>query len=268
MMMEENVPESGTIEKAEIPEVSVPDVPIRDYIYALLRYADWIDPAYRKIAQRDQDTDYLNALYLCATDHVPTEKVIEASTKKNATKALQLLRQKTLQEQELGDRWLKLHETSEKAVKLEQQIKGMKQQISELIRSTPDTIYYESEPQQEEFVQLEMEQIIAEQETVAREPATENEEKDVPKFGTSFKEAISKRIDQRKQAHDKKAMVDFLNGLFTQDYSSEQANFILDCIEDGATVDEIKHIASPKLPVPVMERLYRLQHTKGDKTNG
>ena len=263
MMMEENVPESGTIEKAEIPEVSVPDVPIRDYIYALLRYADWIDPAYRKIAQRDQDTDYLNALYLCATDHVPPEKVIEASTKKNATKALQLLRQKTLQEQALGDRWIKINETSEKAVKLEQQIKGMKQQISELIRSTPDTIYYENEPQQEEFVQLEMEQIIAEQEKKAAV-----DEKDVPKSGTSLKEAFLKKMDQRKQAHDKKAMVDFLNGLFTQDYSSEQANFILDCIEDGATVEEIRHIASPKLPVPVMERLYRLQHTKGDKTNG
>lgn len=262
-MMDENVPESGTSEKAEIPEVSVPDVPIRDYIYALLRYADWIDPAYRKIAQRDQDTEYLNALYLCATDHVPTEKVIEASTKKNATKALQLLRQKTLQEQALGDRMLKLRETSEKAVKLEQQIKGMKQQISELIRATPDTIYYESEPQQGEFVQLEMEQILAEQEKGAAV-----DENDVPKSDTSWKEAFLKKMDQRKQAHEKKAMIDFLNGLFVQDYSPEQANFILDCIENGATVEEIRHIASPKLPVPVMERLYKLQQTKGEKTNG
>ena len=77
----------------------------------------------------------------------------------------------------------------------------------------------------------------------------------VPDSGTfSAEQKPKKKMDfllRRKE----RSRVRYIECLLKEGYDTEQLDFLLDCIEEGMTKDEIQQFASPKLPVRVMQRL-------------
>ncbi len=59
----------------------------------------------------------------------------------------------------------------------------------------------------------------------------------------------------------------YVEALAAQGYEKEQMEFLLDCMEEGMDIDEIRQFASPALPVHVMRRLKELSKRK-EKLNG
>ncbi len=60
----------------------------------------------------------------------------------------------------------------------------------------------------------------------------------------------------------------FIERKISEGFSGENLDFILTCIEEGMSQKEIDEVASPKLPVEVMQRLKELNQRKGEAKNG
>lgn len=86
--------------------------------------------------------------------------------------------------------------------------------------------------------------------------------KDVPKSGTLKNLRRMEFPWQRKES-----VPEFVRMLLDKGYSSEQIDFLLKCIEEGTDIKLVKKIASPKLPVDVLQRLLKMTERE-EKTNG
>ena len=59
----------------------------------------------------------------------------------------------------------------------------------------------------------------------------------------------------RRKSESKKFITDYLSN---KEYSKEQKDYLLRCLESGDKIREIKKFASPRLTIPMMERLRNL----------
>lgn len=92
----------------------------------------------------------------------------------------------------------------------------------------------------------------------SKEENKESQEEETVKKEKPVQKKKSIRFWKRK--NQEKFLTDCLRD---EKYTEEQIDFILNCIEEGMDIQEVKVIASPSFSVPVMQRLRKLQQKEG-----
>lgn len=239
-------------------EVEVKKIPsAQEYLYAMIRCAEWVSDDYKKLAEKSKgNLEILKELYLCACDGVPVEKAQGALEKKRAPeKILYALRKKFLEEKFSEGYEEEIYGIRKKAAKLELDVKRMKEEVNDIAERMPtlESAFPEQESQEIKPTDSRTEDV--------RDNASDNVEQeqsqtDVPESGTHDTQKIKRpqgrffRIKSRRS---------YIENLLSAGYDNKQLTYLLDCLESGMTPNEIEKIASPKLPVEVMERLRRME---------
>lgn len=233
----------------------------QEYLYAMIRCAEWVSDDYKKLAEKNKEKlEILKELYLCACDGVPVEKVQGAlEQKKSSDKMLHAIRKKCLEESLTTDYEKEISKIQKKAAALEKNVNQMKDEVKDIKERMPTLESAFPEQRDMEKAELEAVPISGKSQEQSEEP--ENRDKpekkeNVPKFGTGGK-SLSK-FDWIRQFRVK-AKRRYIEYLLQEGYDKEQLSYLMDCLEKGMTPGEIEKIASPKLPVEIMERLRQME---------
>lgn len=224
------------------------------YLMAAFNKGEWI-PAEYKCASTEcrQNPKAFCELYLCACDRVPIELVRMAIANEPMEVNLRKVREQYL----------------------EKKYRDMQHSIINEQAELVDTLQKENVDEIDEMFAQEP---SAEQKGKSMDDASENLrflEKEREEFEktkvTSSK--ISKSGD-RKNGNvfsllfkKKFSATALLNELYKNDYSKEQIDYVVECIEEGLNEKEIRTFISPKLDVDTMKRLRRI-YVKGETGNG
>lgn len=229
----------------------------QEYLYAMIRCAEWVSDDYKKLAEKSKgNLEILKELYLCACDGLPIEKAQGALEKKRAPeKVLYALRKKFLEEKFSEGYEEEIHGIRKKAAKLELDVKRMKEEVNDIAERMPtlETAFPEQELQEIKPMESRTEDV---RDTTADNMKQEQSQEDVPESGTH--DAVKRKRLQRGFV-GKKSRRSYIENLLSDGYDNKQLTYLLDCLEGGMTPNEIEKIASPKLPVEVMERLRRME---------
>lgn len=190
-------------------------------------YADWISPEFKKEISGIKLTDLrvINQIYLCGCDGVPTEAVKTALEEENVFKALQAARESYLKK-ELESSYKT--ETSD----LKEEHTVQPEYTIDVIKANLELLEREKKKQHQAVQPLitseKVDPIIASEKV--------NPDKDAP--------------------NNNEAVIEYVNELMvSKKYNDEQVTYLLDLLESGESLKVIKAIASPNLPVNVMQRL-------------
>ena len=254
-----SVPESGT-KKPEQATVKKK---------AAAKCASWISPAYKEMAEKAKGKlEVLKELYLCSCDGVSEEKALETLDKDNPEVMLRFIRQKCVEERATKGYEEELKEIRKAAALVRHEMQDMKEKLDAITEKVPSmaAMFPEGEPVKE---------IIRKKEQVSSE--NEKEQPDVPESGTNvvsekeqgvkkWKDKIHKTFSNLLKSRTE-SIHKYVESLLEEGYTDEQLSFLLDCLEDGDTPEQIRKYASPKLPVEVMKRL-KMMEEREDKKDG
>ena len=249
------------------------------YLYALIKCADWVSKPYKQLAEKNRARpDIMKELYMCACDGVPIEKAMEAQEKNPPEGALRLVRRKFLESETTNEYQEQLTGIKETTVTLEREVQQMSGMLKHIVENVTDfDALFPKEvgevekkiAQKQKLVQKgvpksgTLEQI----KSVPKSGTQETEKEDVPEFSTQKqeKENVPKfGTKKRRRLPWEKTLepAEFIERSLAQGYSSEQLEYLLDCMEEGVPVETIERFSSPKLPVDVMRRLRTLEERK------
>lgn len=248
------------------------------YLMALFKCAEWIPAAYKQLAAAEENkrnTEALKELYLCACDGVPVEKAAEGIQKQPPEGVLRLVRQRHLESTMFADYRTELSELKQTASVLEQELREVSGTLAHIEGYVPgfDAMFPEiSEAGQEQQpVTGEVQLTAAGEAVLPRKPVkTDKKESAVHKL-VSFidrkKGILFLRKGEGRKEQQTGKITPFMEAWIKEGYSDEQLDYFLDCIEAGKQPSDIERIASPKLSVAMMRRLFILEERKG-KQNG
>lgn len=251
----------------------------RQYLYALLTCAEWVEEAYRQIARKNQkNREVLKELYMCACDDVPIEKVIEAQKQSHPEEALKFLRRKYMEDSTLDEYHKELTGIRKVTAGLEKEIgqmSGLLKHIAGNVSNFGIMFQEEGEIPKEISDELSFQEMYAdmaktgsgtnqEQQKVKLETDLGNvtKENDVPKSGTKTVKKKRKRSRCFLWRRKEQEPAEFIEKSLIAGYEKEQLEYLLDCMEEGVPLEIIDKFASPKLPVEVMKRLRVLEERK------
>lgn len=234
----------------------------QEYLYAMIRCAEWVSDDYKKLAEKNKEKlEILKELYLCACDGVPVEKVQGAlDQKKSSDKMLHAIRKKCLEESLTTDYEKEISTIQKKAAALEKNVNQMKDEVKDIKERMP-TLESAFPEQMDVKKKAEPEAVPISGKSQEQQEEPENgdepgKKENVPKSGTGEK-ALSKFDWIRPfRAKSKRRYIEYL---LQEGYDKEQLSYLMDCLEKGMTPGEIEKIASPKLPVEIMERLRQME---------
>ena len=231
----------------------------QEYLYAMIRCAEWVSDDYKKLAEKNKEKlEILKELYLCACDGVPVEKVQGAlEQKKSSDKMLHAIRKKCLEESLTTDYEKEISTIQKKAAALEKNVNQMKDEVKDIKERMPTL--ESAFPEQRDKAEPKAVPISGKSQKQSEEP--ENRDKpekkeNVPKFGTDGKTLSKFDWIRPFRAKAKRRYIEYL---LQEGYDKEQLSYLMDCMEKGMTPGEIEKIASPKLPVEIMERLRQME---------
>lgn len=269
-----SVPESGTKkpEQATVKKKAAAKSAAslgEKYLGALFKCASWISPAYKEMAEKAKGKlEVLKELYLCSCDGVSEEKALETLDKDNPEVMLRFIRQKCVEERATKGYEEELKEIRKAAALVRHEMQDMKEKLDAITEKVPSmaAMFPEGEPVKE---------IIRKKEQVSSE--NEKEQPDVPESGTNvvsekeqgvkkWKDKIHKTFSNLLKSRTE-SIHKYVESLLEEGYTDEQLSFLLDCLEDGDTPEQIRKYASPKLPVEVMKRL-KMMEEREDKKDG
>lgn len=243
------------------------------YLFALIKCADWVERAYKQLADKNRaNAEALKELYLCACDGVPAEKAAEALKKSPPEGALRFLRRKHIENLALGNYSEELSGIKKTTSTLEHDVKMMSDMLTHIASHVPnfDAMFPErplgeqEEKTQENAMQERQENRI--QEGTGREPGTElpDPEEWKGRRKENILESGLQKIREwgRAKRIKKEHIPEFMGELLEKGYSTEQLDYFMDCMEEGMTLEDIQKFASPKLPVELMQRLRMLEERK------
>ena len=248
------------------------------YLFALIKCAGWVSKPYKQLAEKHRmNAEAVKELYLCACDGVPIEKAEEALTKNPPEGALRFLRHKHIESMTLGDYKEELSGIKQSTSTLEKEVRMMSETLTHIVNHVPnfDTMFPEGEQVEKPEAEKneEPEQITVKitekmvSQTQDKQPA-DVEQKQEREKGTILEFGMRKMQKWKRGAGQKKKSIsEFVERCLKEGYSTEQMDYILDCLEAGAAIEDIERIASPNLPVDMMRRLRTLEERK-EKNDG
>ena len=264
-----SVPESGTKkpEQATVKKKAAAKSNAslgEQYLGALFKCASWISPAYKEMAEKAKGKlEVLKELYLCSCDGVSEEKALETLDKDNPEVMLRFIRQKCVEERATKGYEEELKEIRKAAALVRHEMQDMKEKMDAITEKVPSiaAMFPEEEPVKDAVEQPvePVKEIIRKKEQVS----SENEkEQGVKKWKAKIHKTFSTLLKSRTESIHK-----YVESLLEEGYTDEQLSFLLDCLEDGDTPEQIRKYASPKLPVEVMKRL-KMMEEREDKKDG
>lgn len=255
------------------------------YFYVAFRKAEGLPEEYKTAADRFREVPaVLNELYLCACDGVPFAKAEKALEKEPAEAALKLVRRKCIADAAAGEYEQEFEIIKRRARQMEEQVSRISRDIERIAEGMygMESIFPAPEPA-----------VAPKGETGGSQPARRQEEN--PDAGQKGQKPAADAADKpwpkekkgparmqpetetpktgpaeffkrfcRSREHK---ITKYVAALAAQGYEKEQMEFLLDCMEEGMDIDEIRQFASPALPVHVMRRLKELSKRK-EKLNG
>ena len=260
------------------------------YLYAMIRIADWVPEPYKQLAERCAaagDKEALKELYLCACDGIPAKKAEEALGKAPAEGALRFLRRKqpaAVVKKETKDQKEETESLKVAAARMEKEIL----ELSEAVKGIADSIQGKEVPFPDpELFPPETPETLGTLETPESAGLPrKGQAADVPESGTQEGQEIPAATEQPGRAAKERRAVplaegwksllagirrkrektipEYLADRMEEGYSQEQISYLLDCLEEGLTAAEIQKFASPKLPVDLMQRLRLMEEKKAE----
>lgn len=249
------------------------------YLYALIRCAEWVDKPYKMLVEKNKTRpEVMKELYLCACDSVPVEKAIEAQEKNPPESALRFIRQKHLENTAMDEYQEQIAGIKRTTVTLEKEVRQMSGMLKHIVERVPDfdSMFPGDENEAGNIVQEKRDQDKKSQE---KKELVQNsilqvqdtQEKGVPEFGTAktalkvkdvMNSGTKKESRTRWLSWGKKNPANFIEKSLDAGYTNEQLDYLLDCMEEGVPVKQIERFSSPRLPVEVMRRLRSLEERK------
>lgn len=199
------------------------------YLAALIQYADWIPEEYKKLVTRNSSVDLLQQIYLCACDKVPVEKMKASKNESDTVKVLAELRYECIQKSVIEEYGEKLNELRKRLASAENKIMEQEHKINNVPNFG----------------------------TKSSEVPSKTRKKDAEVNGVQPIDCKRTKIFKRRESPK-----EFLSEIIDL-YSTQQLHFIMDCMEEGIPIRNIRTFISPVLPVEIMQRLKKIEQEKG-----
>lgn len=230
------------------------------YLDALIRCADWVPTPYKKLAALNKARpEVMKELYLCACDGIPAEKAEEAQEKRPPEGALRFLRRKYIQNETMGDYTEELTSIKATASYLEKEVKQMSETLQHIADHVPnfDAMFPERVLLQEKS-ETEDDKLQEKEDDKLQEKEDDELQETEEKTDSGLQKIKKKWAARKKQ----KGISYFMEEMMEKGYGTEQVDYLLTCLEEGLSVEQIRKFASPKLPIDVMQRLRMLEERK------
>lgn len=230
-------------------------------IYTQLFMQEDIPEEYVKVAAKEERSPVLKELFLCAIENVPMEKVEIAMLKDPPEETLRLLRQKYSKSKEIRDIADEIHSIKEMFINFQKEQKKLLKMVTALKedRGVFDTLFPEEQIGQGAALPKEKTPL-----TQKEEIATESEmskEEDNKEVKSKVKNFLEKSFSSEK------TVTQYVESLYKDGYKTEQVNFILDCLEEGIRLKDLKKLFNPIFPIETMEKL-KQKYIREMKTDG
>lgn len=240
------------------------------YLMAAFNKGEWI-PAEYKCASTEcrQNPKAFCELYLCACDRVPIDLVRMAIANEPMEANLKKVREQYLEKKYRDTQHSIVNELAELVDTLQRKVisitdvqKPLKEnvdEIDEMFAQEPsgeqkgkrmDDDSENSRPWENRMKEFERTKV--KNSKISKSGVRENGTN-----GNLFSSLFKKKF----------SATALLNELYKNDYSKEQIDYVVECIEEGLNEKEIRTFISPKFDVDTMKRLRRI-YVKGETDNG
>lgn len=239
--MEEEKKEADAAKEAQIQEK------LAQYLAILFRYAGWIPASCRSVAEGVTGPELLNEIYLCVCEGVSADKITQAKASRYPEAALKILRRGHVAGDILSEKQMaEISELKKRVAVAEKKNQELNQRLLLLGKQTKG-------PGEKK-------------EDAPPKPQTPAQQEENPRIVVVREPKPSRRFSFGKP---KQSVSAFLHTLLEDGaYSREQMEYLLDCIEEGISLEVLREIASPKLPVEVMRRLLAMKRQEESKKKG
>lgn len=235
------------------------------YLMTAFSKAEWIPAEYKQLSGSCKDNPLaLRELYLCACDKVSIEAVRMAISNQPIEENLKKVRNKHFENKYLDMHKFYVNELTETVDALRKEIGTVSSaakkftetipSLEELFSNVPNGLdgYRIQELMDKKIQSVDEDVKIKTTHTLQEENIDTN-------VKLENKDSLSKRNNFFSSLFDKKIRpAEFLEHLYKENYSGEQINYIISCIEEGLSEKEIKTFISPKFDVDTMRRLRKL----------
>lgn len=242
-----------------------------EYLYAAIQTAEWITPAYKKLAEKYKNTEALNELYLCICDNVKIELIEQISANDVSSEALANCRIQHKKELDFVKKYQELLEDITITVKNTQmEVKNLSSIICEhTVENTEESEVSffipeadEGEDKEEVLSFPEPDDAVLEEDSVPvsnvehmpKEPLVIHKDTSVQSYLNIMKQRL-KGLWNPLERLSKRTVV----GMIEDGYNQEQITFLLQCMNEGMSEKEIDEISSPALSVEHMELLKKIK---------
>lgn len=244
------------------------------YLYAVIKEADWIDKEYKHFAEKYKKTEKpLIELYLCICDNVSLDVLQLVELNEPVEEAFRECRQKHLESIYTKKYSNDIRKIKHIAAATEKEVKNMSGTVKLLAENIPSFDEMFSHPMDNEKDEVSQEkkgflknESKAENDKKEKVEHKSNEYFEKRNYSTNVnkpgKTSFQKFLDKQNSIfsmYKKKSPAKYIETLVKEGYSIEQIDFILDCMEAGDSIREVEEFASPKITVELMKKLRELR---------
>lgn len=241
------------------------------YLYAVIKEADWIDKEYKQFAEKYKKTEKpLIELYLCICDNVSLDVLQLVELNEPVEESFHECRQKHLESIYTKKYSNDIRKIKHIAAATEKEVKNMSGTVKLLAENIPSFEEMFSHPieNEEDEVSQDKKSFLENESKAEKERQEHKGDEDFEKRDylinahKSARNSFRRFLDKQNSIfsmYKKKSPAKYIETLTKEGYSIEQIDFILDCMEAGDAIREIEEFASPKITVELMKKLRELQ---------
>ena len=229
------------------------------YLNATIQTAEWISKPYKNLAEANKNNPIIvRELYMCFADRVPADLLAIALQDNKPESALKRCRKNYIADSLQKEQTRELEKLSYRLADLEENINNITKILTGNITITHEIKKDESNNINAEVSDSEEKKSELNKNEASESTESNNEEKPVledlkKKTFRDKAETLFSRFKQKPSS--------YVVGLMERGYTTEQIEYMLNCVAEGLTKDEIESFSDPKLPVSVMNKLKEM-HVK------
>ena len=237
------------------------------YLYATIKEADWINDEYKQVAEKYKKTeDALIELYLCISDKVSLDVLELVELNENVAEAFRECRRNHLEAEFLKKYSRDIRQIKHIASATEREVKQMSGTVKQIADNIPtfEELFMQP-PEDTKSADAKKKKKPTKQEAEKTDnivPQKENKEEIQPEVVSASENNImpgKKKQNFITAFLNTKSPAKYVESLVREGYSKEQVEFILECLEAGDSIREVKEFASPKIEVDLMRKLRKMK---------
>lgn len=238
------------------------------YLYAVIKEADWIEEEYKQFAEKYKKTEEtLIELYLCISDKVSLDVLELVELNEDVAEAFRECRRNHLEAEFLKKYSRDIRQIKYIATATEREVKQMSGTVKQIADNIPTFEEMFMQPVENTGNEDAKETKKSTKKTAKKTddviPKKEVVEELKPQVYESSSENTIKSVLPKQNPITailkKRSPAKYIESLVKEGYSKEQIEFILECLEDGDSIREVKEFASPKIEVELMRKLRKMK---------